>query len=98
MELIHNCKIKIVCKLENQQYQENLYLDNQLQEEDSNLDFPDVQISYQALQSAKQFFYAFSPEILLQDLCECYGENSVLVFRTTEQQMKNFCEFFIENA
>lgn len=102
MEITHNCKIKIVCRLENQQYQEQLYLDNRLQEKDKNQDF-DVQISYQILQSAKQFFHAFLPEILLRDLCERFGENSVLVFRTTEQQMKHFCEIkfqeiFIKNT
>ncbi|MDE5885591.1 MAG: hypothetical protein K2H29_11015 [Oscillospiraceae bacterium] len=102
MELIHNCKIKIVCKLENHHYQENLYLDNKLQEKSREQD-SGVQIGYQTLQSAKRFFHAFSPEILLRDLCACYGENSVLVFRTTEQQMKNFCEInfqdiFTENA
>ncbi|MDE6088399.1 MAG: hypothetical protein K2G25_08445 [Oscillospiraceae bacterium] len=102
MELTHDCKIKIVCRLENDHYQENLYLDNELQKKSRDQD-SGAQISYQTLQSAKKFFHAFSPEILLRDLCECYGKNSVLVFRTTAQQMKNFCkvnfqEIFTENA
>lgn len=87
MEITRDCKIKIICKLENNHYQESLYLDNILQEQDAV-----SLISYKILQSAQQFFHAFSPEMLLKELCDRCGEHSVLVFRTSESQMKNFCE------
>lgn len=87
-------KIKFVCQMQDNCYQENLYIDNILQ--DSEFDSPTVR-------RAEQFFHAFSPETITRQMSNAYGENFVLVFRTTAQQMQSFCEInfheiFTKNA
>ena len=83
-EKIHNAKIKIVCRLtENLQCQQEVFLDNQ-----PCTSRPD------AVCGAELFLNAFAPEAELQNAEEeLDSRNVVLVFRTSEAQMQEFCQF-----
>lgn len=89
-DLKNNVKIKIICQIQNNCYSQKLYINNILQE---NNKFDNTMI-----QSAKKFLEAFSPEKMIKQISSQYGENFVLVFRTTTQQMQNFHEIFTEKA
>ena len=81
-EKIHNAKIKIVCRLtENLQCQQEVFLDNQ-----PCTSRPD------AVCGAELFLNAFDPETQLQTAeKKLDSRNVVLVFRTSEAQMQEFC-------
>ncbi|MBD5143152.1 MAG: hypothetical protein HDT22_06035 [Ruminococcus sp.] len=81
-DLKNNDKIKFVCELKHNCYQQKLYINNILQENNNNL----------IIQSAEKFLQAFSPEEITRQMSSQYNENFVLVFRTTAQQMQSFCE------
>ncbi|MBR1554017.1 MAG: hypothetical protein IJ644_01325 [Oscillospiraceae bacterium] len=82
-EETRNPKIKIVCRLtEELQYQQEVFLDNQL-----CTSHPD------AVRAAELFLNAFTPEAQLQNAEEeLDSRNVVLVFRTSEAQMLEFCQ------
>ncbi|MBR1528164.1 MAG: hypothetical protein IJ642_02535 [Oscillospiraceae bacterium] len=83
-----NHKIKIVCRLtEAMQYQQEIFLDNQ-----PCTGHPET------VRAAECFLKAFTPEAQLQVLEEeLDSRNVVLVFRTSEAQMQEFCKIFQEN-
>jgi len=80
----HDAKIKFVCRIQENQYQQECFLDCQKQEHEE----------HPAVRGAAAFLEAFSPETVTRQMTAQYGENFVLVFRTTESQMLNFCEIF----
>ena len=82
-EELQNHKIKIVCRLtEELQYQQEIFLDNQ-----PCTSHPD------AVRAAELFLNAFNPEAQLQNAEEKLdSRNVVLVFRTSEAQMLEFCQ------
>jgi len=87
-EKIQDTKIKIVCRFtEDLQYQQEVFLDNQL-----CTSHPDI------VRAAECFLNAFTPEAQLQIAEEeLDSRNVVLVFRTSESQMQEFCKIFQEN-
>ncbi|MBR0484600.1 MAG: hypothetical protein IJJ69_07480 [Oscillospiraceae bacterium] len=82
-EELQNHKIKIVCRLtEELQYRQEIFLDNQL-----CTSHPD------AVRAAELFLNAFDPEAELRNAEEELDSTSiVLVFRTSEAQMLEFCQ------
>ncbi|MDE6004268.1 MAG: hypothetical protein K2G88_02660 [Oscillospiraceae bacterium] len=88
-DLKNNDKIKFVCELENNNYQQKLYINQVLQ---------DNNYHNQMIESAEKFLQAFSPEKLIKQISNQYGENFVLVFRTTAQQMQNFHEIITKKT
>jgi len=82
-EEIQNHKIKIVCRLtENLRYQQEVFFDNQ-----PCPAHPDT------VRAAELFLNAFTPEAQLRTAEEELDSNNiVLVFRTTEAQMLEFCK------
>ncbi len=83
-EEIQDTKIKIVCRLtEDLQYQQEIFLDNQ-----PCIGYPET------VRAAELFLNAFAPEAELQNAEEeLDSRNIVLVFRTSEAQMQEFCQF-----
>ncbi|MBR4320721.1 MAG: hypothetical protein IKI37_09765 [Oscillospiraceae bacterium] len=82
-----NHKIKCICRLEKNQFQQKIFVDNQMQ---SSSFLPEI--SY-----ALQFFNAFAPEQLLRELT-AHEENAVLIFRTDSAQIHVFQEFFTDST
>ena len=82
-----NHQIKCICRLEENQFHQEILIDNQRQ----NSDFL-PEISY-----ALQFLNAFAPEQLLRELT-AHEENAVLVFRTDSAQIHLFQEFFTDST
>ncbi len=77
-----NQKIKCICRLKENQFQQEILIDNQHQDTAS---LPEIS-------SALQFLNAFAPEQLLRELTAC-EKNAVLVFRTDFAQIHLFQEF-----
>ncbi len=71
--------IKIICRIEQDRFHQEIQ--NPL---------ADAEMQKYAL----LFLNAFSPEHLLRKLAEQTGQNAVLVFRTSDTQMKRFYEAF----
>ena len=86
-EAKHNAKIKFICRIKDNAYHQECYLDNAvMQTEEAN----------SAVRGAERFFSAFSPEVITKQMSAQYGDNFVLVFRTSEQQMQNFCDILTD--
>ena len=82
-----NHQIKCICRLEENQFHQEILVDNQHQDSASLPEIP----------YALQFLEAFAPEQLLRRLT-AQEKNAVLVFRTSSAQIQPFQEFFTDSA
>ncbi len=72
-------KIKIVCRRKNGEYEQQFFSDSEI-----------MDASQQDAAMAEKFLNAFSPEQMMQEGTERYGEDFVLVMRTDDVQMQEF--------
>ncbi len=79
-------KIKVICRLQDNTYTEQMLVDNQPAAPSAACD------------AARTLLHAFSPESLTRQLVDKCGKDAVVVFRTSYRQMDEFQALLSEHA